>query len=185
MDLSGIISIAGMPGLYKVVAHSKNGLIVESLIDKKRFPAYSSSKVSALEEISVFTTGEDMPLKDVLQKIADKEKMGPAIDNKSKDEELKKYFGEAMPDYDKERVYTSDIKKIIGWYNLLQRNDLLKDKPEDKKEEGKEGEEKSKVKAGDKPKPTVKAKLKNTNVKSVKTNAPKVKAAGVRKSGTA
>src|SRR5262245_60194295 len=105
MDLSGIISISGMPGLYKVVAQSKAGLIVESLIDKKRIPAYSSYKISALEDISIFTTGDDMPLSDVFQKIHDKEKGGAAVAYKASDNELKTYFGEALPEYDHDRVY--------------------------------------------------------------------------------
>jgi hypothetical protein len=182
MDLSGIISIGGMPGLYKVVAQAKSGLIVESLIDKKRFPAYASSKVSTLDDISVFTTGEDLPLKDVLKNILEKEKGKPALDHKSPEADLKKYFSEVVPEYDSERVYISDIKKIISWYNLLQKNDLLKEK--EKEEEKKDSDNKPKLKSGEaKPKATIKPKT--SNVKSVKTNAPKVKAQGVRKSGTA
>jgi hypothetical protein len=183
MDLSGIISISGMPGLYKVVAQSKTGLIVESLIDKKRIPAYSSYKISALEDISVFTTGDDMPLSEVFQKIYDKEKGGAAIDHKAADADLKKFFGDAMPEYDQERVYISDIRKMINWYNLLHKNDLLKQKKEEKSEESAEKTEK-KAKIEDKPKATPKAKPKEM-AKPVKTNAPKVKAQGVRKSGTA
>lgn len=172
-----------MPGLYKVVAQSKTGLIVESLIDKKRIPAYSSYKISALEDISVFTTGDDMPLSEVFQKIYDKEKGGAAIDHKAADADLKKFFGDAMPEYDQERVYISDIRKMINWYNLLHKNDLLKQKKEEKSEESAEKTEK-KAKIEDKPKATPKAKPKEM-AKPVKTNAPKVKAQGVRKSGTA
>src|SRR5689334_3170999 len=113
MDISGIISIAGMSGLFKVVAQTKNGLIVESLIDKKRVPAYASHKVSALEDVSIYSTGDDVPLKEVFQKIYDKEKGKPAIDHKSPDAELKKYFKAAFAEYDEERVYVSDIKKVI------------------------------------------------------------------------
>lgn len=183
MDLSGIISISGMPGLYKVVAQSKTGLIVESLIDKKRIPAYSTYKISALEDISVFTTGEDMPLSEVFQKIYDKEKGGAAIDHKAADADLKKYFGEAMPDYDQERVYISDIRKMINWYNLLHKNDLLKQKKEEKAAEATDKTEK-KAKVEDKPKVIAKAKPKDV-AKPVKTSAPKVKAQGVRKTGSA
>src|ERR1700749_2931681 len=133
MDLSGIISIAGMSGLYKVVAQTKNGLIVESLTDKKRVPAYSTHKVSALEDVSIYSTGDDVPLKDVLQKIYDKEKGAPCIDHKQAEAELKKYFKAVFPEYDEERVYVSDIKKVLSWYNLLQKDGLL-----DKKEESAE-----------------------------------------------
>lgn len=183
MDLSGIISISGMPGLYKVVAQSKTGLIVESLIDKKRIPAYSNYKISALEDISVFTTGDDMPLSEVFQKIYDKEKGGAAIDHKANDAELKKYFGEALPEFDEERVYVSDIRKMINWYNLLHKNDMLKAKKEEKAEEADKTEKKAKV-GEDKPKVTPKAKPKDV-AKPVRTSAPKVKAQGVRKTGSA
>ncbi len=178
MNLSGIISIAGMSGLYKVVAQIKNGLIVESLVDKKRVPAYSTSKVSALEDVNIYSTGDDVPLKEVFQKIYDKEKGGAAIDHKLPDAEMKKYFKAAFPEYDEERVYVSDIKKIISWYNLLHKEGLL-----EKKEEKTE-EEKPKLKAKDEKAPA-KTKLKDTTNKPVKTAASKVKVQGVRKAGVA
>lgn len=178
-----------MPGLYKVVAQSKNGLIVESLIDKKRIPAYSHYKISALEDISIFTTGEDMPLSQVFQKISDKENGGPAPDHKGNDGELRNYFGGAIAEYDQERVYASDIRKVINWYNLLQKNDLLKAKAEEKAEEGTEKtEKKTKASVEDKAKTAQKAasKAKPKDAgKPTRTSAPKVKAAGVRKTGTA
>ena len=183
MDLSGIISISGQPGLFKVVAQSKNGLIVESLIDKRRIPAYSSYKISALEDISVFTTGEDMPLSEVFQKIYDKENGGPAIDHKADDAALKKFFSEALPDYDEDRVYASDIRKMLSWYNLLHKNDLLKTKEQEAEADDK-GEKKTKIEDKTKSAPGPKAKPKGA-AKPVKTNAPKVRAAGVRKTGTA
>jgi hypothetical protein len=179
MDLSGIISIAGMSGLYKVIAQTKNGLIVESLIDKKRVPAYSTHRVSALEDVSIYSTGDDVPLKEVFQKIYDKEKGGKAIDHKAADAELKKYFKAAFAEYDEERVYVSDIKKVINWYNTLQKEGLL-----DKKEEKKE--EKTKIKAaGETTKAPAKTKVKDTNAKPVKTASSKVKTQGVRKTGVA
>src|SRR5688500_7434319 len=129
MDISGIISISGQPGLYKVLGKLKNGVIGESLTDKKRIPVYANVKVSALEDISIFSTKEDVPLKDVLQKIYDKEKGGAAPDGKSSDiEVLKKYLEEVFPEYDKERVYASDIKKIFSWYNMLLEHGYLKKK---------------------------------------------------------
>jgi hypothetical protein len=145
MDLSGIISISGMSGLYKVVAQSKNGIIVESLVDKKRVPAYSSYKISGLEDISVFTTGEDMPIADVFQKMYDNLNGGAGPDSKLKDDELKKFFTEVLPDYDKDRVYTSDIKKIISWYNILQKSGQL-DKKEESKAEADSADDLKKVK---------------------------------------
>jgi hypothetical protein len=168
MELSGIISITGMPGLYKVVAQSTNGIIVESLVDKKRLPAYSSYKISALEDISIFSENDDVPLSTVLQKIYDKEKGGPIADMKGNDAALKEYFGKVMPDYDKNRVYTSDIKKVLNWYNLLQKNDLLKtvEKEKDSKPESKEDAAKA-----------LKAKEK-TAVPKVKPKDPGVSAKG-------
>src|ERR1044071_4372896 len=120
MDISKVLSIAGMPGLYKVVGHTNNGVIVESLTDKKRFPAFNSNKISALNDISIYTTGEDMPLKDVLQKIFDKEKGEKSIDPKSTDEKgLRGYMKSVLPEYDEERVHYSDLKKLFNWYNQL------------------------------------------------------------------
>ncbi len=177
MDLSGIISIAGMSGLFKVIAQTKNGLIVESLIDKKRVQAFSTNKISALEDVSIYSTGDDVPLKDVFQKIYEKEKGGACIDHKSADAELKKYFKAAFAEYDEERVYVSDIKKVLNWYNSLQKDGLL-----EKKEESEA--DKSKVKTLADAKGAVKT-VKDTGPKTVKTASSKVKVQGVRKSGVA
>jgi hypothetical protein len=179
MNLSGIISIAGMSGLYKVIAQSKNGLIVESLVDKKRLPAHSTNRVSALEDVSIYSTGDDVPLKEVFQKIYDLEKGGVAIDPKSKDTDLRTYFKKAFAEYDEDRVYTSDIKKVITWYNILQKEGLL-DTKEEKEEEGQ-----AKVKAPADAKAAVKAKPKAV-AKPIKTASAKInKTTGVRKAGTA
>lgn len=140
MDLSGIISIAGMSGLYKVVAQTKSGLIVESIVDKKRIPTYSTQRISALEEISIYTTGEDALLKEVLTKMADKLSFATAPDHKSADKDILDFFSEVMPEFDKARVHISDIRKVINWYNILQKNDLLK-----KQEDTKEDAEKTKI----------------------------------------
>lgn len=154
MDLSKIMSVSGKSGLFLSIGQTKNGLIVESLTDKKRFPVYVSDKVSALEDISVFTSDKDVPLKDVLKKIFEKENGGQCIDAKSDDAKLKAYFTEILPGYDKERVYVSDMRKMFAWYNLLQSLDMLKfeeekkeevqEKKEDVQEEKKENEEKTK-----------------------------------------
>ena len=182
MDLNGIISISGISGLHKLVAQIKNGVLVESLIDKKRIPAYSTHKVSELENVTIYSTGENVPLKDVFQKIVDKEKGGPCIDHKSADAELKKYLKDVFPEYDEERVYVSDIKKIFSWYNILQKEGLLT-----KKEEKEKKEDKPKVKAvaESEKKIAAKTKVKTTAAKPVKTATPKVKNAGVRKTGVA
>lgn len=148
MNLTGIIYIAGMSGLFKVIAQTKNGFVVESLIDQKRMPISSSQRVSSLEDISIFTKGENMPLADVLTKI--KENSATLIDTKSDSKTLRSYFKTIVPDYDEEKVYDSDIKKLLTWYSLL------KDSPEywEKKEETlTEGDEKKPItipKAGEK-----------------------------------
>jgi hypothetical protein len=119
--------------LFKVVSQLKNAVLVESLIDQKRFPAFAHDKISSMEEIAVFTTGEDKPLKDVLKTFHEKLGGKPGIDAKSGDKELKDFFAEMVPDYDMERVYISDIRKIVSWYNLLVEHNLLDftEKPEE------------------------------------------------------
>ena len=122
--LKGILAISGQPGLFKVLSEGKNGVIVESLLTGKKQTAFASAKMSTLEDIAIYTTSEDFPLKNVFQKIFDQENGGQAINAGSKPEELKKYFEKILPDFDKERVYVSDIKKIISWYNLLQEKGM-------------------------------------------------------------
>ncbi len=129
MDLSKILAISGKNGLFKVVSQSKTGLIVESLTDGKKLPVFASDRSSSLDDISIFTYGEDLPLKEILLRIFEKEEGKPTLDAKSKPEELKAYFEGIVPEYDKERVYQSDIKKLISWYNLLVEKDLIS-KPE-------------------------------------------------------
>ena|SRR5690606_25973260 len=111
--LKGILSISGQSGLYKMVAEAKNHIIVESLDTKKRMPVYSTVKVSALEDIAIYTLNEDLPLKEVFKSISDKENGGVAISPKVSGKELKTYFESVVPEYDKDRVYVSNIKKII------------------------------------------------------------------------
>jgi hypothetical protein len=122
--LKGIMSISGQPGLFKVVAEAKNSIIVESLVTGKRMPAYSTSKISALEDIAIFTETGEVPLKEVFKNISEKEN-GAAVAKKGSDKELKAYFDAVLPEFDKDRVYVSDMKKVIQWYNLLQGKDLL------------------------------------------------------------
>lgn len=137
MDLSKILSISGKHGLFKVVSQLKNAVLVESIIDQKRFPAFAHEKISSLEEIAVFTATEDKPLKDILKSMYEKQEGKPAPDAKSDNKVLQAFFQEVVPDYDTERVYVSDIRKIIGWYNLLSENNLLDftEKEEEKAEE--------------------------------------------------
>jgi len=108
-----------MGGLYKVVAQSKNGFIVESLTDSKRIPINSSQRISTLVDIAVFTTNEDMPLKEVFKKIQAADGGKLTVDPKADQAVLKDYFKKVVPEFDEERVYASDIKKILTWYDLL------------------------------------------------------------------
>jgi hypothetical protein len=134
--LKEILSIAGKPGLQKLISNTTNAIIVESLIDGKRFPAYSNSKIISLEDISIYTETEDMPLKEVFRRMYEKEEGGKAIGHKETSEKITAYFTEILPEYDKDRVYTSDMKKIIQWYNLLIEKNLLDfTKEEEKKED--------------------------------------------------
>jgi len=137
MDLSKILSIAGKNGLFKVISQSKNAVIVESLNDGKRFPAFGHEKMSSLEEISVFTNSEDIALKTVFKSFFQKLDGKPAIDHKSDNNTLKKFFLEMVPDFDQNRVYVSDIKKMVSWYNTLLEHKLI-DLADDSKEESTE-----------------------------------------------
>jgi len=125
MKLSEILSISGKSGLFVLVSRSKSGVIVESISDKKRFPAFATDRISSLEEISMFTYEKDVPLKEVFKSIFDKEEGGKSIDPKSDSKILKEYMEIILPEFDRDRVYVSDMKKLISWYNLLQENDLL------------------------------------------------------------
>ncbi|MGV8829324.1 MAG: DUF5606 family protein [Breznakibacter sp.] len=123
--LKGILSISGQTGLFKLVSQAKNSIIVESLIDGKRFPAYSTSRVSALEDISIYTEEGDVKLSEIFLNIYENTNGGETPTSKASAQELKKYFETIIPTYDKERVYVSDIKKVLSWYNLLVSKSLI------------------------------------------------------------
>ena len=125
MNLKDILAISGEGTLFKFIAQGKNAVIVENLETGRRLSAGATAKVSALDEISIFTTGEDMPLGKVMDLIWEKENGGETISHKLPDAELKKYFADVMPEYDRERVYTSDIKKVLHWYSILHKLNLL------------------------------------------------------------
>jgi len=123
--LKKILSVSGKPGLFKLISQGKNMMIIESLVDKKRCPALAHDRVVSLGDISIYTETEEMPLSAVFANIKEKEAGNKAsIDPKADGNALRAYFGEVVPDFDKERVHTSDIKKIIIWYNLLIDNGL-------------------------------------------------------------
>lgn len=134
MSLDKILSISGKPGLYKIVAQTRNGFVAESLIDKKKVSVNIHNNISVLSEIAVYTLTEELPLREVLKKIKDKENaQETSISHKDSKDVLEEYFFGVLPDYDEDRVYASDIKKIVQWYNLLQKHDML-----DALEEGEE-----------------------------------------------
>jgi len=188
MDLSKIISVAGKSGLFRIVGQGRQAVIAESLTDGKRLPIPSSMRVSSLEEISMFTTGDDVPLGTVLENLHKVEKGKPSLDPKESDDKLFTKLGEALPEHDRERIYASDVRKLFLWYDQLLKAGEF-DKKEKKAtskgsaEEEKEGGAKAK-KAGTKKdatgKPKVAAKKKAAGTKTAGTS--KAKATSMRKS---
>ncbi|PKA97040.1 hypothetical protein B0O79_0688 [Flavobacteriaceae bacterium MAR_2009_75] len=125
MSLDKVLSIGGKPGLYKLVTQTRNGFVAESLLDKKRITVSMRSNVSVLSEIAIYTLDEELPLREVFLKIQVKEKGGKtSIGHKEEKIKLEEYFFEILPNYDEDRVYASDIKKVIQWYNILLENGI-------------------------------------------------------------
>ena len=178
MNLEGIISISGMPGLYKVVGQLKSGVIVESLTDKKRTPVYSHQQISTLEDISMFTTSDNKLVSDIMKTIFEKENGATCIDHKADEKQIVAYFESVLPDYDKERVHISNMRKLFNWYNVLKQTGNLK--------VNEETTEESKAKAiyTENKHTTVAPKHKPDNMKVAVSKGVK-KTAGVRKTGTA
>jgi len=126
MSLDKILSVSGKPGLYEVKTQTRTGFVAQSLIDGKRISVGIQHNVSILSEIAIYTLTEELPLREVFKKIKTKEKGKPtSISHKDGKDALEEYFFEVLPDYDEDRVYASDIKKVVQWYNLLQKHDLL------------------------------------------------------------
>lgn len=123
--LKDLMALSGHGGLFRFISQGRNGIIVEHLESKKRMQAFATMKVSALEDIAVYTDEEEIKLADVLASIHKYENGKETISPKSDPDELKDYFGAILPEYDRDRVYVSDIKKILGWYNLLLKHDLI------------------------------------------------------------
>ena len=180
MNLQGIISIAGRPGLFKVVAQGKNSVIVESMTDKKRFPAHASDKISALEDISVYTTDEDVKLTEVYKKMYESLNGNPGLSHKEDPKKLRDYVITFLPNYDSERVYDSDVRKLFQWYNTLLAEGLLTPEVEVSETEETANEEK-KVKA-----PKAVKEAKPAKVAKTAAAAPKAtnKSAGAKKVAT-
>ena len=135
--LKDIMAVGGHPGLYRYVSQGRNGIILESLESGKRMQAFATMKVSSLDDIAIYTGEEEIKLEEVFNKIYKYENGGEAISHKSGPDDLKDYFSVVVPEYDRERVYVSDIKKVLQWYNTLLKYEMLKtDKPEAKAKTG-------------------------------------------------
>ena len=160
MVLKDILAISGEPGLFRFIAQGKNSIIVEHLETKKRSSAYGSAKVSSLEDIAIFTEKEDVPLGKVFDLIFEKSNGAPAIDSKVDGSKLKSWFESILPDYSRDKVYVSDMKKVALWYNILHRlNLLIKEEPEtETKDETEAKKESSKPPAAEKKKSSRKPK---------------------------
>lgn len=132
MDLSLIFTIPGKPGLFKLVSQGKNSAVVEALTDGKRMPMFNLNQVSSLAEIAIYTYQKEVALTDVFRAIYKKENGGQALSHKADAADLKKWFGEVLPEYDRERVYDSNIRKVVQWYNLLQKKGLVDLEPSER-----------------------------------------------------
>lgn len=197
MKLKDILAVAGKPGLFKFISQGRNGIIVEGISDSKKMLVHSSSKVSALADIAIYTQNEEVPLKEILLKIFEKESGKQAISHKESDANLKDYFSGILPDYDKNRVYGSDIKKVISWYNLLVEFNLIdpneKDEEEEAEKDSVEGKKTDEEKVVKQAKPASKAKSapkgdKKPTIKAstqTKTSGSKSKSVGTSKKPSA
>lgn len=135
MSLDKILSISGKPGLYQIVTQTRSGFVAESLLDKKRITVNAHSNVSVLSEIAMYTLTEEVPLREVFKKVREKENgQQTTVSHKDSKDALEEFFFAVLPDYDEDRVYPSDIKKVIQWYNILQANDLLSALDEEEKD---------------------------------------------------
>jgi hypothetical protein len=173
MDLSKVVAISGKPGLFLVTTNGGGKLIVESLLDGKRIPAFANDKISSLEEISIFTTSEDKPLKEVFMSIH--EKLGDNIGfdpKKASPVELKEKFMLVLPDYDEDAVYQSDMKKVFQWYQLLNDKKILDFTPE-KEEKAEEAPAEKKAVKKETKKAAPKAAPKEKSVKAAAAPATK------------
>ena len=153
MDLSKILSISGKPGLFKLIGESKSSLVVESMIDGKRGPAFSHERISTLKEISIYSDNEDVPLEDVFKKIFDLQDGKPVLNpKKASSNEVKEMFEKIQPDYDRDAVYVSDMKKVFTWYNFLLEKEELEftEEEETTEETDTKVEEKTKEETTDK-----------------------------------
>ncbi|MDH5412912.1 MAG: DUF5606 domain-containing protein [Flavobacteriaceae bacterium] len=119
MKLDKIVAVSGKPGLFEIISQSKGGLIVQSLVDKKKLPVNAMHNVSVINDIAIYTYEEEVPLRNIFKKIAEKQNNLATISHKESNDTLISFFNEILPDFDEERVYPSNIKKVVQWYNIL------------------------------------------------------------------
>ena len=141
--LKTILSVSGKPGLYKMISQGKNLLIIESLIDKKRIPSYASDKIISLDSIEIYTNDDKIPLYQVLNNIKEKENLQqiPLDTSKITPDELRAYLGEVLPEFDRQRVYPTDIKRLMNWYNILVKAGITEFDPKEDTEDQQEKDE--------------------------------------------
>lgn len=179
MSLEKILSISGKPGLYMLKTQTRGGFVAESLVDNKNLNVSARHNVSMLTEISIYTYNEEVPLNEVFQKISEKEEGKEALSHKESAKKLEEFFREVLPEYDEDRVYGSDIKKVVQWYNLLNKNGITDfSEPE---EEGEEKETAEKTKATVKKAENKSAAPKNTASKPSASKAATGKNTAARK----
>ena len=176
MSLEKVLSIAGKPGLYKLKTQTRAGFLAESLMDGKTINVSGRHNVSLLSEIAIYTLTEEVPLRKVFKKIFDKEEGKETISHKVSKDELEEFFFGIMPDYDEDKVYLSDIKKVVQWYNMLVKNDLTdfsepKEEAAATPEEGVDADVKPKDKKEAKPKKAAAPKTATPKVSSAKKGA--------------
>ena len=176
MQLEKIISISGKPGLYKLISQLKNGFIIEDVLTKKKVSIGNSSQVSLLDNIAMFTHNKEVPLFEVFENVAKNNEYKETISHKTSDAELRDFMKLSLPDYDQERVYISDIKKLAQWYNILHKAGYISPESFVKTEESAQEstEEKTDI--------TEKKATKKAAPKTDKAAAPKVKSASSAKS---
>lgn len=182
MAFEKLLSVSGKSGLFRLVGQMKNGIIVESIEDGKRFPVHGSAKVSALDEISIYTESEEVPLREVFKRMMEKTSGKEVLSHKEDAEKIKAFFESILPEYDRERVYASDMAKVVRWFNILIKHDAMDlSEPEAEKEKEEEAKEIAKSESGDKKeaKPK-KAAPKKSATASKKTAAPKKPAASTK-----
>jgi hypothetical protein len=158
MNVEKILAISGKPGLFELKVQTRSGFVAESLLDGKKITVGMKSNVSLLSEISMYTHSEEKPLVEILRAIAVKENEGPTLSHKEDNAKLLAYFVEVVPDYDEDRVYPSDIKKVLNWYNMLQAKGMVsKEEPKVENAESVKDQVVEQVKAkAEKPKATTK-----------------------------